>query len=302
MRQIMAAKHNKELTCVMKVKKTTLLVFLLPAILIYLLIYAIPIGSVFVTSFFNYSITTFSFNGFGNYSQFFDGGIRSMHFGKAVENTLIWIFLQGTVHVALGVGVALMLNRRPRGWKVVRTTYMLSNIIATAALGLIYLNVFNAQRGVVNGIVRIFVEDFSINWFVEYPFFTVTFTWLFFAGLVTILALGEMMSISSEIYDAARVDGADGLQIDFLIVIPMIRTTIGTCVILSVTSMLREFDLLFMTTNGGPGFDTVSLPLLIYKTAMLDHNYGVANAYGAFTIALGVLLVVFINKAISKFE
>ena len=286
----------------MKVKKITLFVFLLPAMLIFLLIYAIPIASVFVTSFFDYTIRTFSFNGFGNYAQFFDGGIRSMHFGKAVQNTVIWIFLQGTVHIALGVTVALMLNRRPRGWKVVRTTYMLSNIIATAALGLIYLNVFNAQRGIVNGVIGFFIEDFSVNWFVEYPFFTVTFTWLFFAGLITILALGEMMSIPTEIYDAAKVDGASGLQIDFLIVIPMIRTTIGTCIILAVTSMLREFDLLFMTTNGGPGFETISLPLLIYRTAMLDHNYGMANAYGAFTIALGVLLVVFINKVMSKIE
>jgi len=57
-----------------------------------------------------------------------------------------------------------------------------------------------------------------------------------------------------------------------------------------------------MTTNGGPGFETISLPLLIYRTAMLDHNYGMANAYGAFTIALGVLLVVFINKVMSKIE
>jgi raffinose/stachyose/melibiose transport system permease protein len=286
----------------MRIKKTTLLVFLLPSLIIFSLIYAIPIGSVFVTSFFDYSINRFSFVGFENYAQFFGDGIRAQHFGKAVLNTLIWIFLQGTVHIALGVSVALMLNRRPRGWKVVRTAYMLSNIIATAALGLIYLNVFNAQRGVVNGIIGIFTPGFSVNWFIEYPFFTVTATWLFFAGLITILALGEMMSISPEIYDAAKVDGARGLQIDFYIVIPMIRMTIGTCVILAVTSMLREVDLLFMTTNGGPGVETISLPLLIYKTAMLEHNYGIANAYGAFTIVLGIVLVVVINKAISKFE
>jgi len=287
---------------VMKVSKITLLVFLLPSIVIFSLIYAIPIGTVFVTSFFDYTLTTFSFNGLANYSQFLGSGIRAMHFSKAVENTLIWIFLQGTVHVVLGVCVALILNRRPRGWKIVRTVYMLSNIIATAALGLIYWNMFNAQRGLVNGFIGFFIEDFAVNWFVEYPFFTVTFTWLFFAGLVTILALGEMMSISPEIYDAAKIDGANSLQIDFFIVLPMIKITIGTCVILSVTSMLREFDLLFMTTNGGPGFETMSLPLLIYKTALLDHNYGMANAYGAFTIVLGILLVICINKFMSKVE
>ena len=154
----------------------------------------------------------------------------------------------------------------------------------------------------VNGFLSFFIDDFAVNWFVEYPFFTVTFTWLFFAGLVTILALGEMMSISPEIYEAARGDGATGLQIDLLIVLPMIKITIGTCVILSVTSMLREFDLLFMTTNGGPGYETLSLPLLIYKTALLEHNYGMANAYGAFTIILGILLVLCINKFMSKVE
>ena len=286
----------------MKVSKLTLLIFLLPAMFIYLLIFAIPIVTVFVTSFFNYTILHFSFVGLYNYLQFFGDGLRAQHFSQAVQNTLIWVFLQGTVHVVLGVTVALILNRRPRGWKVVRTAYMLPNIVSTAALGLIYWNVFNVERGVVNSLIGLFREDFSVNWFVQFPFITVTYTWLFFAGLVTILALGEMISISSDIYEAARIDGASPLQIDFYIVLPMIRITIGTCVILAVTSMLRSFELIFLTTNGGPGTQTLNLPLLIYRTALLEHNYGVANAYGTFTILLGVILVIGINKIISKVE
>lgn len=287
---------------ILKVRKPTLFVFLLPALVIYLLIYAIPIVTVFVTSFFDYTILEFSYVGLENYAQFFGEGLRARHFSQAVDNTLIWVLLQGTVHVFIGVAVALMLNRRPKGWRVVRTAYMLPNIMSAAALGLIYWNVFNVERGVLNGIIRLFNEDFAMNWFIQHPFLTVTYTWLFFAGLITILALGEMMSISPEIYEAARVDGASKLQVDIYVVLPMIRVTIGTCVVLAVTSMLRQFELIFLTTSGGPGVATLNLPLLIYRTALLENNFGMANAYGAFTIVLGVILVLIINRVISRVE
>jgi len=189
-----------------------------------------------------------------------------------------------------------MLSRKPRGWKFVRTAYMIPNIISAAALAMVYINVFDPKRGVVNSIIRVFIPGYEMNWYVQRAFFTTTYTWLAFAGLITILVFADIMSIPDEIYEAARVDGASGLKIDFYITLPLLRNVLGTCVILAATSMLKEFELIFMTTNGGPGFATMNFPLMIYRLALSEMNFGMANSVGTITILVGVVLIWLINK------
>ncbi len=279
--------------------------FLAPTLVLFLLIYAVPILTVGVTSFFDYSYATLTFSGLDNYRSLVSGTLTGREFVKAVGNTLIWIGLQITVHVALGVLVALGLSRKPFGWKTVRTAYMLPNIVSLAALGIIYLNLFDSRRGLVNGVIRALGnKDFSVNWYVEHAFLTTTLTWTLFAGLVTILILADIASIPEDIYESARIDGASGWKIDWYFTLPLVRNTIGTSVILAATSMLKEFELIYMTTNGGPGIATLNLPLLIYKKALIEQNYGLANAMGVVTIAIGVLLIVLVNRHLlsSRFE
>ena len=92
------------------------------------------------------------------------------------------------------------------------------------------------------------------------------------------------------------MDGARGLQIDFLVILPIIRTTIGTAVIIASTSMLKEFELIFLTTNGGPGNKTLNMPLYLYKTSLIENNYGYGNAMGVMLILLGVGIVFGVNR------
>lgn len=281
----------------MRVNKFWITAFLLPTLVLFLLIYAVPIVTVILTSFFKYTYARFDFSGLDNYAELFTGDLVSREFSKAFSNTLVWILLQVTFHVALGILVALGLYRRPKGWKIVRTAYMLPNIVSLAALGIIYLNVFDSSRGLVNGLVRLLgFKDFTVNWYVEHAFLTTTYTWTVFAGLVTILILAEIASISEDVFESARTDGATGWKMDWYITLPLVRNTIGTCIILAATSMLKEFELIYMTTNGGPGIDTLNLPLLIYKNALIDQNYGRANTIGVITIALGVLIIVLVNR------
>ena len=261
------------------------------------LIYAIPITTVFITSFFDYNYARLAFAGLSNYLQLFAGRLTSREFIKAFSNSMIWIILQISLHVALGTLVALGLSRKPRGWKIVRTAYMLPNIMSLAALGIIYLNVFDSRRGLFNGILTFLTgKTFISNWYVEHAFMTVTYTWTVFAGLITILVMAEIASIPESIYESARTDGAKGWRIDWYITLPMIRNTLGTCLILAGTSMLKEFELIYITTNGGPGIETLNLPLLIYKFALIEQNYGLANAIGTVTIITGLALIISINK------
>lgn len=281
----------------MKVKKWKLASFLIPCLLLFALIYLIPMCMVFGSSFFEWKAGgVFRFVGLDNYINAFlhDGRMKT-----AIKNTGIWVLLQSVVHVGLGTVIAFMLSRRMRGWKVLRTIYMIPNVVSAAALGVIFLNVFNAKYGLINSFVsQITGTSFEKNWFFEpdSAFITVTWSWLLYTGMIIILVLAGILSIPEDVVEAAKIDGANEMQINFKIRLPLVRTIIGTSVILAATSMLREFELIYLTTNGGPGDITLNLPLYLYKTSMTDNNYGYANMMGVVLIVAGVIVVYAINR------
>ncbi len=281
----------------MKIKKSTLRLFLWPAVCLFCFVYLIPLIIVIVSSFLNWRLSKpIEFAGLQNYIKAFsDKNIRA-----AVAHTLIWVVLQMTVHVGLGTLLAFILADRFRGWKFFRTACMLPNVISTAALAMILLNVFKTDGGLVNSVLSLIAgHEVQINWYFKTrtAFPTVTLGWLLYPGLITILVLSAISTIPSDMIEAARLDGATKFQIKTRVILPMIRNTMGTCVIISATSMLKEFELIFLTTNGGPGNATLNLPMYIYKLAFNDNNYGYSNAISVLLILFGVLIVYLINRS-----
>jgi len=280
----------------MKVRKGIIALFLLPCLLLFTFIYLAPIVIVFVTSFFNWKVgspTTFA--GLSNYLHAFSDSslIQSM------KNTFIWVLLQSTVHVSIGTILAFILSRKRRGWKIFRTIFMIPNVISAAALSIIFLNLFSPGIGAVNSIISAIIgKSFHWNWFFSQgtSFFTVTLSWVLYSGLITILMLAGIQAVSRDILEAARIDGASQLQIDWMITLPLVRNLLGTAVIIAATSMLRDFSIIFLTTSGGPGVTTLNLPLYLYKTALNENNYGYANMMGVILIIVGVIIVFAISK------
>lgn len=280
----------------MKVRRENIVLFLFPCLALFAFIYLLPIIIVFVTSFFSWqSGSPMTFVGFNNYmSAFSDSNLV-----QSLKNTFVWVLLQSIVHVAIGTTLAIILSRKRRGWKVFRTIFMIPNVISSAALGVIFLNLFNPQIGLVNSFIsKVIKSPFHWNWFFSdsTAFLTVTLTWVLYAGLITIIMLAAIQAVSGDVLEAARIDGASQRQIDLMIILPLVRTSLGTAVIIAATSMLREFDLIFLTTSGGPGNSTLNLPLYIYKTALNENNYGYANMMGVLLIVVGVIIVFTINK------
>lgn len=283
----------------MKIKKGWIPVFLLPAVVLFLLIYALPLAMVFGTSLFDYRLTAqkMTFIGFENYIRL----IHDPDFFKALSNTVIWIFIQCILHVALGTIIALILYKKPRGWKFVRTAYMVPNIISNAAIGMIFLNIFNPQFGVVNSVLKAAgLEKLTHNWLMDSAtaFPSVTLIWVLFAGYTTTLVLAQALSLDESMLEAARVDGATPFQVDMMVVLPMLKKIIGTTMVMAATYMLQMFDLIYITTNGGPGKTTTNLPLQLYGVYKTENNYGYANTIGVCIVLVGVIAMTVINKAL----
>ena len=283
----------------MKIKKGWIPVFLLPAVILFLLIYAVPLVMVFSTSLFDYRLTAkkMTFIGFDNYVRLFS----DPDFFQAFSHTLIWILIQCILHVALGTVIALILYKKPRGWKFVRTTYMIPNIISNAAIGMIFLNIFNPQFGVINSVLKaVGLERLTHNWLMDSAtaFPSVTLVWVLFAGYTTTLVLAQALSIDESMLEAARVDGATPFQVDLFVMLPMLKKIIGTTMIMAATYMLQMFDLIYITTNGGPGKATTNLPLQLYGVYKTENNYGYANTIGVCIVVFGIIVMTVINKAL----
>jgi raffinose/stachyose/melibiose transport system permease protein len=235
------------------------------------------------------------FAGLVNYLRLF----RDPVFYQAISNTVIWIILQCTLHVGLGALIALLLYKKPRGWKFIRTTYMIPNIISNAAIAIIFLNVFNPTFGVINSFLRIIgLEVLTRNWLMDMKtaFPSVTATWFIFAGYTTTIILAHAVSIDEVIIEAAKVDGATNFQIDMLVMLPLLKKIIGTTSIMAGAYMLQMFDLIYLTTLGGPGRITTNLPLFLYSTYKTENNYAYANTIGVIIILTGVVVITALNK------
>lgn len=271
--------------------------FSAPLIIFFAVFLLAPVFIVFGTSFFEWKGFTgnLTFIGLGNYIV----AMKDPEFIVSFKNTIIWIFLQSTVHVVIGVSFAIIISRKFKGWKIMRASFMIPNMISASALGFIFLMIFNGQIGLINSILQaLHLEQFAHNWFFEpqTAFWSVTATWLFFAGLIMLLVLTEIGTIPNSLYEAADLDGASQLQKDIFITLPQLRNVIGTCLILVATSKLKEFELIYLTTKGGPGTDTMNLPLYLYNTSITQNNFGYSNMIGTVLIAMGLILIYIISK------
>lgn len=271
-------------------------IMILPTLLIFCIIFLYPAVNAILTSFTEWKLLKpMRFIGIDNYVRLFS---KDRDFWTALKNTITWVALESTLHVGIGIAMALLIYKKPRGWKLFRTVYYMPNVVSTSAMAMMFSNIFSPNYGLLNGIIRTVTgTDFIQNW-LNNPitaFVSVTSTWIFYAGLVMLIVLADIMAIPDTVIEAARIDGATRGQIDRKIVLPLSKNAISTCVIISATAKLKEFEMIYLTTGGGPGNMTYNLPLMVYKNAMISSNYGYANTIGTVLIVLGVIVVLALN-------
>lgn len=268
--------------------------FLLPSILIFLIFNMIPIITIFVTSFTKWDgFNTPQFIGVDNFTRLFQDNT----FIISSINLLKWSVLASTVHVGFGVLVAFILYEKPIGGKFTKSVFMIPNVISAAAWALIFKFLFDNEMGVINSFVRIIFPDFNVSWLNSspYAFWAVTLTWLFFAVIVTLIVLNELLAIPDSLIEAAQIDGATKWDIVKRIQLPMCRKSIGTSVIASITARVAMYEQIALTTSGGPADDTMNLPLMLVNS-INNYNYGYANTIGVMMIIFGLVTLVAVNK------
>lgn len=285
-------------------KSAFIILFLLPSVLLFGIIYAYPLVNIFITSFqkWNYkNITNPTFLGF---SHMFDNYIRlftkDYYFMTALINSLKWMALALIIQVPLAIIVALVLSNKPRGWKFTRNAFIIPNIISSAAIGLIFLNLYDPARGAITEIVKFFNPSSNINILAneKMAFWGVSFSFVLFAGTSALLLLAQIFAIPKPLFESAKIDGANQLQTIIYITLPLVKNAIGTISILAANYGLLIYNEIALITAGGPDRATYSISFFIERTALGSSklNFALANTAGVIQLILGLILVGLITK------
>jgi raffinose/stachyose/melibiose transport system permease protein len=270
--------------------------FLTPAIVLMIVFFVIPVIYVAVVSLMKWNgIAAPEFRNIRNYMLLF----KDNAFKRSIVNNVIWALVAGFIQVPLAMVMAIILSRKPKGWKFFRTVYFFPQVISGIALAMLWRAIYNAETGLLNGILNsIGLGHLSCDWLggIKTAFPAVLIYWVFYVGYYMVIMMADITTIDSSYYEAATIDGATDFQQAIYITIPLIRrTSLLTCVTLASVMGLRQFEQVYMLTNGGPANTTSTIVLYMYKK-LQDANYGVASASAVILIIIGVVFIVCIRK------
>lgn len=277
------------------VRRSTLVgwLFVLPALAFYAMFVLQPLVLSFQYSFYEWDgIGPATFVGIDNYVQV----LTDDELLGSIFNAFRLIVFFSFIPVSLGLVVASVIRRAVTGGfgTLSRTVLFLPQIIPLIAAGIMW-NWVLAKSGMVNQLLAaVGLGEFTRAWLGDFdwalPAVGMIGVWVLL-GLTTLLLLTGMSKIDPSLYEAARIDGAGAWQEFRAITVPSVRNELAVCLTVTVIAALAAFDVIYISTNGGPGLATMVPGLKIYILAFVGRDVGVASAL-AIVLMLLVLLVI----------
>ena len=238
------------------------------------------------------------FNGLENYRIL----LRDPDTLTSLRVTLVFAFSVVALEVALGVGLALLLERPIRGMSVFRTIFIMPMMIAPIVVGLIWRYIYNEQFGPLAQFLRLLGVEKSPPWLSSpdwaLPSIIIADVWQW-TPFIFILALAALQGVPASVVEAARVDGAKARQMILHVKLPLILPVVVVAALLRLIDAFKVLEVVFIMTEGGPGLSTEILSMRIYKTAFEFQQLGRASALSNLLLllvaAISACLVLF-NK------
>ena len=261
--------------------------FLAPAAAFLLVLIAYPLCNVLWLSLRYANLvdpSTVGFAGLDNY----DTILSDENFAPALWHTFVWTALSVAGEYGLGLVSAIALAQPVRGRAIFRGVVMVPWVIPIAIAGLNWIWLLNPDYGLINAwLVRLGLLAHPRDWLggVDSALLVVTFVhiWRSFP-FYTISLLAALQSIPRELHEAAAMDGAGMIRRFFVITMPHLKAVSLTLIFLHIVWTAINFDFIWVMTQGGPLNSSQTVPVMIYKYAMQDHDVGAACALASMSI------------------
>jgi multiple sugar transport system permease protein len=268
------------------------ILFLLPTWFLLLVFFFGPIILTFYFSFTNMTLTgkateDIHFIGLANFTAFF----ADPNFTIVIMNTIVFLLLSAIIgQQALGLLLALMMNKRSRTFRRVIGTIVLIGWVTPEIVVAFTFFAFFSDQGTLNAILGVFGIE-PLKWLYQYPMTSVVIANIWHGTAFSMLVFQAALSgVPQELEEAAMIDGATVWQRLWKIVIPIIKGSIVTNMVLVSLQTLGVFTLIYALTGGGPGVKTETLPIFMYHQAFVNFQLGYGTAISLILLIIGMIV------------
>ena len=282
--------------------KKMIALFVLPAFIVFISIFLIPVIISFALSLTNWNgVGMPEFIGIKNYKYIFQNDDT---FWIAMKNTFFFLVASLISQMSLGFVMAVFLTSGVKFSNGFKNIYYFPAILSGTAVGFIWRFVFNTRIGLINGaLTQLGLGEYASAWlggtegFIPSGMWCIAFVAMWqFMGTMMVLYIAAINGIPTQTFEAAYLDGASKMQTVKYVTIPLLRPMFKTTIILSCVGSLKFFDLVYTMTGGGPGHLTEVLATHIYTRAFTMWQYGYGNALSVLLVILCVIVSMFVNK------
>jgi ABC-type sugar transport system permease subunit len=272
------------------------LALILPSILIILGISLQPIISTLFISLFDYTRginAVRTFVGLNNYSTL----LSDPAFWAAIGRTLYFTLVSVGLELLLGLAIAQLIHTHPPGWQFLRTSLIIPWAVPTIVNGTMWRWIYNADYGALNGaLLQLGLIDKYIPWLTKPD---IAMNLVIIADIwhsvpfIALILQAALATLPADLEEAAAVDGANAFQRFLLIRLPLLRPAILVALVIRTVEAFRVFDIIYVITNGGPAYGTVTISFLTYLEMFSFGHMGRGSAL-SFLISLFTLIMAFI--------
>src|SRR5258708_31507056 len=271
------------------------LLFVLPALLVYLLFAAWPIISIFQLSLYNWDgvSPTRAFVGLGNYVQLFT---HDSAFRLSIRNNVVWAVFPPVPLLIVSFLLAYLLNQPIRARNVFRTALFLPVTVSSVVVGFVWFFIYNPTVGLLNTTLHTFgLSQLAKAWLGDPQ--TAIYAIIFVAfwqslGAWVVIFLAALQSVPPDIYESASIDGANGWQRMIHIAVPMTRFTAEVLAILGCIGAIKAFDIVYLLTQGGPYHASEVMAIGVYLQAFNLSHFGYAASLSVVLLLISAIVTV----------
>ncbi|HEY5587177.1 MAG TPA: sugar ABC transporter permease [Ruminiclostridium sp.] len=288
-----------------KNSKKIIILFLMPALAFYLCLEIYPAFRGIFLSFYKWKGiggSEFKFYGLNNYFEVFKDPV----FLLSIRNLMRFLIVSLITQLPIALLIGYLLSLGLKGTRFFKITFYLPMILSVTAISLLWKLILAANYGLLNSILTsVGLEGLTKAWLTDpstsFNSIILINSWIH-VGFYMVILLAAILGIPEDIFEALKLDGANGVVVFFKIIIPLVREMIGVCIVLIMTQTMKTFDLIYVLTSGtfGPNdINQVPIGLMYYKSFIGD-NFGNGSAISTLVLIFGVTISAIVYMKVFK--
>ncbi|MBP2000203.1 raffinose/stachyose/melibiose transport system permease protein [Paenibacillus shirakamiensis] len=277
-------------------------ILIIPALIFYVLFCVYPFLTMFYYSVTDYSVaqmTNLSFIGFENYTKVFDNDLLMAGF----KNSLLYAILMTVFQTALGIILAVFLDRKLATKNILRSVFFLPAVFSPLVIGFLWNYLMSTSDfGLINrGLNGLGLDKINFLGDANLALYSVVLTQLWqWTGWAMVIFLANLQGISKDLYEAAEIDGASSWKKFWKVTLPLLQPSVNVVAVTAMIGGLKVFDIIMALTDGGPGNSTQTIMTAYIKTSFTEGAYNEGAASGVVFFVVVMIITLVMMKLLGK--